>query len=37
MFLVTFNLHNAFADHAEKVVFRDKDAVVIIREAIKEL
>ena len=28
MFLVTFNLHNAFADHAEKVVFRDKDALV---------
>lgn len=28
MFLVTFNLHNAFADYAEKVVFRDKDALV---------
>ena len=28
MFLVTFNLHNAFADHAEKVVFRDKGALV---------
>ena len=28
MFLVTFNLHNSFADHAEKVVFRDKDALV---------
>ncbi len=37
MFLVTFNLHNAFADHAEKIVVRDKNAVVIIREVIKEL